>query len=256
MGVGTERHGPVLLVRMEREHKRNAIDAALTAGLDAALNALDDDPRLLVGVLAGDAVAFSAGTDLAGGAGEPTRRGGNYGVVRRERDTPLVAAVEGLAYGGGFELVLACDLVVASRTARFALPETARGLVANCGALFRAQRALPRNIALEMLLTGEPLAAERAWSLGWSTRWSSRVRPRPPRSPWPPGSRRTGHWPSGPRCGLWPRSTPSTRPAVGRPPSGPSGRSPAPRTPRRVSPHSGRNAPHVGRGLIVDPSSH
>ncbi len=62
--------------------------------------------------------------------------------------------------------MLACDLVVASRTARFALPETARGLVANCGALFRAQRALPRNIALEMLLTGEPLAAERAWSLG------------------------------------------------------------------------------------------
>jgi enoyl-CoA hydratase/carnithine racemase len=78
----------------------------------------------------------------------------------------LIAAVEGVAYGGGFEIVLACDLVVASRAARFALPETARGLVANCGALFRAPRALPRNVALEMLLTGEPLGAERAWSLG------------------------------------------------------------------------------------------
>jgi enoyl-CoA hydratase/carnithine racemase len=78
----------------------------------------------------------------------------------------LIAAVEGLAYGGGFEIVLSCDLVVAARTARFALPETARGLVANCGALFRAPRALPLNVAREMLLTGDPLGAERAWSLG------------------------------------------------------------------------------------------
>jgi enoyl-CoA hydratase/carnithine racemase len=164
--VSTERHGRVLLVRMERPAKRNALDAGMTAGLDAALNELDDDPDLWAGVLAGTPVAFSAGTDLTAGAGEPTARGGNYGVVRRDRATPLVAAVEGLAYGGGFELVLACDLVVAARPARFALPETARGLVANCGALFRGPRALPRNIAHEMLLTGDPLSAERAWALG------------------------------------------------------------------------------------------
>lgn len=151
---------------MERAAKRNAIDAGMTAALDAALNELDDDPELWAGVLAGSTEAFSAGTDLVAGAGGPTARGGNYGVVRRDRSTPLVAAVEGIAYGGGFELVLACDLVVAARTARFALPETARGLVANCGALFRTPRALPRNIANEMLLTGEPLDAERAWSLG------------------------------------------------------------------------------------------
>ncbi|MCW2720764.1 enoyl-CoA hydratase-related protein [Pseudonocardia sp.] len=166
MTVTTERHGRVLLVRMERAAKRNALDAGMTAGLDAALNELDDDPDLWAGVLAGTSVAFSAGTDLVAGAGEPTPRGGSYGVVRRDRTTPLVAAVEGLAYGGGFELVLACDLVVASRSARFALPETARGLVANCGAMFRGPRALPRNIAHEMLLTGDPLGAERAWSLG------------------------------------------------------------------------------------------
>ena len=158
MTVSTERRGNVLLVTIDRPEKRNAIDAATTAALDAALNELDDDPALRVGV--------SAGTDLVDGPGEPTPRGGNYGVVRRARRTPLIAAVDGLAYGGGFEIVLACDLVVAARDARFALPETARGLVANCGALFRAPRALPRNIALEMLLTGEPLAAERAWSLG------------------------------------------------------------------------------------------
>ncbi|MDT7576981.1 MAG: enoyl-CoA hydratase [Pseudonocardiales bacterium] len=164
--VATERRGHILIVRIERPHKRNAIDADTTAGLDAALNLLDDDPDLWVGVLAGTPVAFSAGTDLAVGAGPPTPRGGGYGVVRRDRATPLIAAVEGLAYGGGFEIVLACDLVVAARTARFALPETARGLVANCGALFRAPRALPLNIAREMLLTGDPLDAERAWSLG------------------------------------------------------------------------------------------
>ncbi|MFC4944542.1 enoyl-CoA hydratase-related protein [Pseudonocardia sp. GCM10023141] len=166
MTVTTQRHGRILLVRMDRPAKRNALDATMTAGLDAALNELDDDPDLWAGVLAGTPVAFSAGTDLAAGAGAPTERGGPYGVVRRERRTPLIAAVEGLAYGGGFELVLACDLVVAARAARFALPETARGLIANCGALFRAPRALPRNIATEMLLTGLPLGAERAWSLG------------------------------------------------------------------------------------------
>ena len=116
-------------------------------------------------MLAGTPVAFSAGTDLAAGrAARPAWR-----QVRRRASRPgdpLIAAVEGLAYGGGFEIVLACDLVVAARTARFALPETARGLVANCGALFRAPRALPLNVAREMLLTGDPLSAERAWSLG------------------------------------------------------------------------------------------
>ncbi|MHA6794044.1 enoyl-CoA hydratase-related protein [Pseudonocardia bannensis] len=166
MVVHTERRGRVLLIRMERPAKRNAVDAEMTRGLDAALNELDDDPELWAGVLAGTADAFCAGTDLASGAGEPTPRGGNYGVVRRDRSTPLIAAVEGVAYGGGFEIVLSCDLVVASRTARFALPEVARGLIANCGALFRTHRPLPLNIAREMLLTGEPLGAERAWSLG------------------------------------------------------------------------------------------
>lgn len=166
MGLEVERCGRILLVRMARPAKRNAIDGSMTAALDAALNELDDDPELWAGVLSGTPTAFSAGTDLVAGAGAATERGGNYGVVGRDRNTPLIAAVEGIAYGGGFELVLACDLVVAARTARFALPETARGLVANCGALFRTQRALPRNIATEMLLTGEPLGAERAWTLG------------------------------------------------------------------------------------------
>jgi enoyl-CoA hydratase len=167
--VVTERHGHVLLIRMRRPEKRNAVDPEMTAGLDAALNELDDDPGLWCGVLAGDAVAFCAGTDLASGAGTPTARGGNYGVVRRDRSTPLIAAVEGIAYGGGFEIVLACDMVVAGRDARFGLPEVARGLVANCGALFRTPRPLPLNVAKQMLVTGAPLGAERAHTLGLVT---------------------------------------------------------------------------------------
>ncbi|MBP2368833.1 enoyl-CoA hydratase-related protein [Pseudonocardia parietis] len=164
--IEIERHGQVLLVRMTRPDKRNAVDAAMTSALDDALNLLDDDPDLWCGVLAGDAAAFCAGTDLAAGSGGPTPRGGNYGVVRRERRRPLIAAVEGAAYGGGFEIVLACDMVVASSTARFGLPEVARGLVANCGALFRAPRPLPLNVAKQMLVTGRPLDASRAYALG------------------------------------------------------------------------------------------
>lgn len=164
--IETEQHGHVLLMRMTRPDKRNAVDAAMTTALNEALNRLDDDPDLWCGVLAGDAAAFSAGTDLGAGSGGPTPRGGNYGVVRRERRRPLIAAVEGVAYGGGFEIVLACDMVVASSTARFGLPEVARGLVANCGALFRAPRPLPLNVAKQMLTTGRPLDASRAHALG------------------------------------------------------------------------------------------
>ncbi|WP_093086062.1 enoyl-CoA hydratase-related protein [Pseudonocardia oroxyli] len=164
--VATERHGHVLLVRMERPAKRNAVDAAMTAALDAALNRLDDDPELRCGVLSGGAQAFCAGTDLTGGAGDPTPRGGTFGVVTRRRSTPLVAAVEGAALGGGFEIVLSCDLVVAGRSARFGLPEVTRGVVANAGALFRAARSLPAPVARDMLLTGRPLGAPRAHELG------------------------------------------------------------------------------------------
>ena len=172
MTVSTERRDHVLIITMDRAAKRNAIDAEMTAGLDAALNTLDDDPDLRVGVLTGSAGVFSAGTDLANGSGEPTPRGGEYGLMRRRRNTPLIAAVEGLAFGGGFELALACDLIVAGRTTRFGLPEVARGVIATSGALFRAPRALPRNVAKEMLLTGQPLSAERAWSFGLVNRVS------------------------------------------------------------------------------------
>ncbi|MFJ3772313.1 enoyl-CoA hydratase-related protein [Streptomyces sp. NPDC090075] len=164
--VVLERHGHVLVIRMQRTAKRNAVDAGMTASLDAALNELDDDPDLRCGILTGGGQVFSAGTDLAVGAGDPTPRGGPYGVVRRQRATPLIAAVEGVALGGGFELVLACDMVVAGRSAQFGLPEVSRGVVPTCGALFRAWRPLPLTVAKQMLLTGRPLPAPRAYELG------------------------------------------------------------------------------------------
>ncbi|MEN0135293.1 MAG: enoyl-CoA hydratase-related protein [Rhodococcus sp. (in: high G+C Gram-positive bacteria)] len=164
--VITERHGRVLLIRLQRPAKRNAIDAAMTAALDAAFNELDDNPDLWCGVLSGGRQNFCAGTDLINGPGEVTDRGGRYGVVGRHRSKPLVAAVEGFAYGGGLELALASDIVIAGRSARFALPEVTHGVVANAGALFRAHQALPLNIAKQMLLTGRPITADRAHGYG------------------------------------------------------------------------------------------
>lgn len=160
----TELVGHTLVITMVRHAKRNAIDGEMTNALDAALNRLDDDPEAWVGVLTGGPDMFCAGTDMAATSGTPTERGGIYGVVGRRRAKPLIAAVEGIAFGGGFEVVMACDMVVAASDARFALPEVKRGLVASSGALFRASRVLPLNVAKYLLTTGaelSPADAER-----------------------------------------------------------------------------------------------
>jgi enoyl-CoA hydratase/carnithine racemase len=164
--VRAERTGRLLVVRMCREAKRNAVNRQLADELDAALNQLEDDDDLWAGVLTGTSSVFCAGSDLTAGGDYLTERGGEYGLIRRQRRKPLIAAVEGQALGGGLELVLACDLVVASRTARFGLPEVSRGLVASSGALFRAPRALPASVARELLLTGEPIDADRGYAVG------------------------------------------------------------------------------------------
>ena len=163
--VHTEVRGRVLVIRLDREAKRNAIDADMAEGIDAALNRLEDDPDLWVGVLTGTRSVFCAGTDMRAGV-HTTERGGQYGIIRRHRTKPLIAAVEGAALGGGFEVVLSCDLVVASKTAEFGLPEVKRSLVPICGGLFRAPKALPRNVARELLLTGDSIDAKRAHRLG------------------------------------------------------------------------------------------
>ncbi len=152
---------------MSREEKRNALNGDITAGIDAAMNQLEDEPDLWCGVLTGGDRVFSAGADLAAGPGAPTERGGLVGLINRQRTKPLIAAVEGLALGGGLELILCCDLVVASTTAAFGLPEVKRGLMPDFGGAFRVSRALPANVAREMLLTGENLTAGRAERLGF-----------------------------------------------------------------------------------------
>ncbi|HVW43040.1 MAG TPA: enoyl-CoA hydratase-related protein [Amycolatopsis sp.] len=166
MALVTEQRGQVLILRIEREQKRNAIDRETALGIDAALATLDEDRELRVGVITGTNKIFSAGTDLKDGQGARTERGGEYGVIRRRRRKPLIAAVEGAALGGGFEIVLACDLVVASTTARFGLPEALRGVMPTSGGLFRAPVALPRMIANQLMLTGEDLKPEQAYALG------------------------------------------------------------------------------------------
>jgi enoyl-CoA hydratase len=166
MNLDTRTEDAVLVLTLRRGAKRNAVDQALADELDAAFAAFETDPALRVAVLTGEPPCFSAGTDLSSGASPVTVAGGPYGFVRRRRTKPLIAAVEGFALGGGFEMVLACDLVVAARDATFGLPEVRRGVVANCGALFRAPDRLPHAIAMQLLLTGEPITAQRAYDVG------------------------------------------------------------------------------------------
>jgi enoyl-CoA hydratase len=167
MSVLTNRDGDVLVITLDRVQRRNALNGDITAGLDAALNQLEDDPGLWCGVLTGGTEVFSAGADLTCGPGAPTERGGLVGIITRSRSKPLIAAVEGVALGGGLEIVLCCDLVVASRTATFGFPEVKRGLMPDYGGAFRMPRVLPANVAREMLLTGESLDAVRAERLGF-----------------------------------------------------------------------------------------
>jgi enoyl-CoA hydratase len=173
MTVNYLTQGRISIVTIQREEKRNAINAEVTAGLDAAFNQFEDDPDQWVAILTGGQSVFSAGTDLREGPGEPTERGGAYGLITRRRSKPLIAAVEGVAFGGGFELAMTADLVVAASDARFALPEVKRGVIANSGALFRAARGLPPNVAKELLLTGAELSATRAHELGFVNRVSA-----------------------------------------------------------------------------------
>ncbi|WP_153504623.1 enoyl-CoA hydratase-related protein [Cumulibacter manganitolerans] len=170
--VETERRDHLLLITLNRPDKRNAVDRALADALDEALNLLDDDDDLWCGVLTGNGAVFCAGSDLQANGDYVTERGGEYGIIRRHRRTPLIAALQGAALGGGLEIALACDLIVASRTAVLGLPEVKRGLIPTCAGLFRGPRALPLNMATELALTGEPITAERAAAFGLVNRVS------------------------------------------------------------------------------------
>jgi enoyl-CoA hydratase len=167
--VLVERRGAVQVITINRPQAKNALDAGVAAGIAAAVDELDESDELRVGVLTGAGGTFSAGMDLkAFLRGErPVIEGrGLCGITVTPPRKPLVGAVEGWALAGGFELLLACDLVVAARTARFGVPEVTRALVARAGAAMLLPRRVPHAIALELLLTGQPIGAERAAEIG------------------------------------------------------------------------------------------
>jgi len=163
--VDVERRGPITVITMLRHAKRNAFDPELSHALDEAINDFEDDPDQWVAVLTGGTEMFSAGSDLGAGSAS-TDRGGEYGIIRRTRTKPMVAAVEGLALGGGLEVLFCCDVIVAASNARLGLPEVKRGVLPTSGGLFRALRSLPLHVAKEVVLTGEELDPRRALQYG------------------------------------------------------------------------------------------
>jgi len=171
MSVTFEQRGPFAVVTINRPDARNAINAEVAQGIEDAIDRIEADDAIWVGILTGVPPVFCAGADLkeinAGrGATLSTERGGFAGFVQRERTKPVIAAVDGPALAGGTEIVLASDLVVASTTATFGIPEVKRSLVAAAGGLFRLGRKIPLNIAMELTLTGDPIDASRAHHFG------------------------------------------------------------------------------------------
>ena len=169
--VEFETEGHVGIITINRPDARNAVNGEVARGIEEAIDKIEEDDSLWLGILTGVPPVFSAGADLkeinAGRAGDlQTQRGGFAGITRRERSKPIIAAVDGPALAGGTEITLACDLIVASTTARFGIPEVKRCLVAAGGGLFRLPRKLPFNIAMELTLTGDPIDAERAHHFG------------------------------------------------------------------------------------------
>lgn len=165
-----ERRDNVLLLAVNRPQRRNAIDLPTACEIAHALDEFDSDDTLRAAVFSGAGGFFSAGMDLKAYSETGDRpidadRGG-FGIVGRPPTKPIIAAVEGAALGGGFEIALACDLIVAAESALFGLPEVKRGLLASGGGLLRLPALIPRNVAMEVALTGSPLFARRCAELG------------------------------------------------------------------------------------------
>src|SRR5262245_16700692 len=178
--VDYEVQGRVALITLNRPDARNAVNGEVATAMEAAIDAMEDDPEGWVGVLRANTEGqerpvFSAGADLkainAGqGASLSTARGGFAGFAYRERRKPVIVAVDGLATAGGCEIVLASDMVVATTRSAFGLAEVKRNLVAGAGGLFRLPRAIGQAAAMEAILTGEPIPAQRAYDLGLVSR--------------------------------------------------------------------------------------
>ncbi|MGD1934800.1 MAG: crotonase/enoyl-CoA hydratase family protein [Candidatus Phaeomarinobacter sp.] len=164
-----DQNGSVIVITLNRPEARNAINQDMAHAVAAAVDRLDQDPELTVGILAGNEQSFSSGMDLkAFLRGEtPMIEGrGLAGITETPPKKPLIAAVDGFALAGGCELALACDMIVASKGATFGLPEVKRGLIAGGGGVVNLPRRIPRGLAMEIVLTGEPVTATRAYDLG------------------------------------------------------------------------------------------
>ncbi|WP_442931936.1 crotonase/enoyl-CoA hydratase family protein [Mycobacterium sp. 050134] len=166
--VLVEQRDRILIITINRPHAKNAIDAAVSHGLAAATDRLDDDPALSVGIVTGAGGSFCSGMDLKAFArGENVAvEGRGLGFTERPPVKPLIAAVEGYALAGGTEVALATDLIVAAENAAFGIPEVKRGLVAGGGGLIRLPQRIPSAIAMQLALTGANLPAPRAHELG------------------------------------------------------------------------------------------
>ena len=167
--VLVERSKRIMVITINRPSVKNALNAAVSIAMAEAVNELEARDDLAVGIITGAGDTFSSGMDLkAFLAGEDVAAGGRglAGICTRPSAKPMIAAVEGWALAGGCEVVLACDLVVAARDARFGLPEVKRGLVAGAGGLINLPRRIPVNIAHELALTGDPVTAGTAERYG------------------------------------------------------------------------------------------
>ena len=167
--VLTEQRGRVLLITLNRPEAMNSVNSALATGLVEAVERLDADDGLSVGVLTGSGRGFSSGMDLKAFLAEgPPARFGDF-IVKGSRK-PLIAAIEGFALAGGLEIALTCDLLVAAKGVKLGIPEVGVGLFAAGGALARLPRVLPFAVAMELALTGDPIKAERAFEYGLVSR--------------------------------------------------------------------------------------
>jgi enoyl-CoA hydratase len=171
MPVEYVKKGNVAVITMNRPEARNAINGEMAATMEAAIDQMENDPEVWVGILTAVGKAFCAGADLkeisaSNGGALSTKKGGFAGIAKRERTKPLIAAITGSALAGGTEIALSCDMIIAADDTNFGLPEVKRSLVAGAGGLFRLPRQVGKAVALEAILTGDPLSSQRAYELG------------------------------------------------------------------------------------------
>lgn len=166
--VRVSRKDGILVIVINRPEDRNCVNQAVASGIDAAITELDSDPTLRVGVITGAGKGFSAGFDLKAylrGERAETDRG-FAGIVRKPPQKPMIAAIEGFALAGGFEIVLSCDAIVAAKGAKFGVPEVKVGLVAVGGACIRLPKRIPYHVAMHLAMSGGTISADRAYELG------------------------------------------------------------------------------------------